>query len=112
MNREQVKELFQFIGSIYPSFIPDNQEKLTRKVDTWTRLMRKMDFERVMAKTEQHSLESKFHQTIADVAAYAPEKNEHLEKMRQWEKEAKKVPQHVKENFKKQLNQLLKDKAQ
>lgn len=111
MNREEVKELFQLIGSVYPMFIPDNKEQLTQKVNTWTRLMRNMDFERVMAKAEDHVQTNKYPPTIAEISAFAPEKNETLEKMKQWKREADQVPESVKEEFRQKLQQLMKEKS-
>lgn len=106
MNRDQVVQLFKEIKSVYPTF-----EVSTSKVNTWARMMRKMDFDRVMAKFDQHSLENKYPPTIAEIAAYAPEKNEHLEKMRQWEREAAQVSPEVKKEFARQMKKLFKDKA-
>ncbi|WP_051359540.1 replicative helicase loader/inhibitor [Paucisalibacillus globulus] len=106
MDRKQVIELFKLLKSVYPSF-----EVSTPKVDSWTRLMRKMDFVRVMEKAEQHSLENKFPPTIAEIAAYAPEKNEHLEKMRQWEIEAAQVPESTKLQFREQMIKLIQEKS-
>lgn len=106
MTREEVIELFKVIKSVYPTF-----EVSSTKVDTWARMMHKMDFKRVMAKAEHHTMENKFPPTIAEIAAYAPEKNNHLEKMKKWEREASNVPQEVKENFRRQMEQLFKDKA-
>jgi len=106
VERKQVVELFKFIRDIYPMF-----EVSSGKVNSWHRMMKKMDFERVMAKAEQHAAENKFPPTVAEIAAYAPEKNEHLEKMRQWEKEAAEVPQSVKDEFKLKMEQLFKEKS-
>jgi hypothetical protein len=111
MNRSEVKELFQIIGSVYPSFIPNDERFLTAKVNTWTNLMKDMDYKRVIAKAEEHARLNKFPPTIAEIAAYAPEKNEHLEKMKQWEKEAADVPQSVKNEFKRTMEQLFKEKG-
>lgn len=107
MEREHVVKLFKEIKNIYPTF-----EVSTEKVNTWARMMKKMDNNRVMAKLEEHSLVNKFPPTIAEISAYAPEKNEHLEKMRQWEKEAAKVPQSVKDDFRKQMKKLFQEKSQ
>lgn len=85
-------------------------EVTTEKVDSWTRLMKKMDFVRVMAKAEQHALENKFPPTIAEIAAFAPEKNEHLEKMKRWEQEAKQVPESTKQQFRDELKKLIQEK--
>lgn len=106
MTRDEVIQLFKFLKNIYPNF-----EVTSEKVDIWAKMMQKMDFKRVMARAEQHATESPFPPTIAEIAAYAPEKNVHLEQIRQWEKEAAQVPQHVKDKFKQQLENLLKDKA-
>jgi hypothetical protein len=106
VNRDQVIELFKLLKSVYPSF-----EVSTPKVDSWARLMKKMDFERVMEKAEHHSLENKFPPTIAEIAAYAPEKNEHLEKMRQWDEEAAQVSESTKLRFRQELQKLIQEKS-
>lgn len=111
MNREEVKEVFQVIASVYPTFMPDTKEMLKKKVDTWAWAMKDMDYERVMAKTHEHIQSNKFPPTIAEISAFAPPKNEHLEKVRQWEKEAAQVPDHVKQEFKRNLEKLIKDKS-
>jgi len=105
MNREQVKELFKLIKSVYPMF-----EVTSDKIDSWTRLMKKMDFERVMAKTEKHVQSNRFAPTIAEISAYPPEKNEHLEKMQRWKEEAAKVSPEKKKQFAKQMKQLIESK--
>ena len=116
MNRDQVKELFQLLISVYPRFKPDGKDEseananLSRKVDAWARLMRSMDYKRVMAKAEQHISENKFPPTVAEIAAYAPEKNENLEKIKRWEAEAKQVTPELKEQFRQEFQKLLKDK--
>lgn len=105
MNRDQVVELFKLIKSVYPNFDVDSH-----KVDTWTRLMKDMDYKRVMAKTEEHVQSNKFPPTIAEISAFAPPENETLKKMEQWEREAEQVPDEVKQRFAQNLNKLLKDK--
>lgn len=106
MNRDQVIELFKLLKSVYPNF-----EVSSEKVDAWTRLMKTMDFERVMIKAEKFVLENKFPPTVAEIAAYPPEKNKHLEKMRKWKKEASEVSPEVKENFRRELEKLFKEKT-
>src|SRR5690625_837874 len=107
MNREQVIELFKLIRDVYPNFEVD-----TQKVNTWTRLMKGMDFKRVMAKAEEHVQSNRFPPTIAEISAYAPEENKHLQKIKQWEREAGQVPDHVKQEFKSKLKQLIREKSQ
>jgi hypothetical protein len=105
MTRDEVKDLFKMISSMYPTF-----EVSTGKIDTWARMMRKMDFDRVMAKAEKHALENKFPPTIAEIAAFAPEENDHLEKMERWKEEAAQVPPELKQRFNQSIQQLLKEK--
>lgn len=105
MDREQVIQLFKLIKSVYPNFEVD-----TQKVDTWTRLMKDMDFKRVIAKAEEHVQTNKFPPTIAEISAFAPPKNNTLEKMKQWEREHEQVPDEVKQQFAEQLKHLIKDK--
>lgn len=106
MNRDQVKNLFKVLVKAYPSFEVDAE-----KVDIWTSIMKNMDYERVMARAQEHIQTNKFPPTIAEISAFAPKKDDTLEKMRQWEEEAKKVPTHVKQNFEKQIKKLFEDKA-
>ncbi|GEN30264.1 hypothetical protein HNQ35_000032 [Cerasibacillus quisquiliarum] len=107
MNREQVKQLFKFLVSIYPNF-----EVSSHKLDVWTRMMKDMDFNRVMAKAETYVTENRFPPTIADLSAYAPDENKHLEQMKQWKREAQQVPDEVKHRFRQQLLQLVQVKRQ
>lgn len=101
MERDQVVELFRLIKSFYPNF-----EVSSEKVDAWHRIMKKMDFDRVVAKLEQHAAEKPFPPTIAEIAAYAPEENKHLEQIQKWREEAAKVSPEVKERFRKELERL------
>ena len=111
MNREQVKKLFQLLGNTYPQFMPTTPEKLKDKINTWADIMKDMDYEHVIARARQHVQEHKFPPTIAEISAYAPKKDNTLEKMREWEREASKVPDHVKEDFRKRMKKLFEDKA-
>lgn len=106
MTRDEVIRLFKLLSDFYPNF-----EVSTEKVNNWTWAMKKMDFDRVMAKAQEHVQTNKFPPTIAELAAYAPEKNETLEKMRQWEKEAAQVSPEVKAKFAKGMQKLFKEKA-
>ena len=105
MNKAQVLEVFKVIKSVYPNF-DATQEKL----DVWSRVMRKMDFDRVMKKTEEHVVENKFPPSIAEISAYAPPKNDALDKMRKWEEEAARVPEETKRQFREQLQKLIEGK--
>jgi len=107
LNREQVIELFKFLKSVYPTF-----EVSSKKVDVWTKVMSNMDYDRVIKKAEGYVVENKYPPTIADLAAYAPPKNETLKKMERWEHEAEQVPDHVKKQFRDKLKQLIQEKSQ
>lgn len=61
--------------------------------------MKGMDFDRVMARAKEHVTTNKFPPTIAEISAYAPEKNEHLEKFERWKREAAQVPESKKREF-------------
>src|SRR5690625_5822708 len=73
--------------------------------------MRDMDYYRVMKRAEEYVVENKFPPTIADIAAYAPPKNETLKQMKQWRKEAEQVPTEVKLRFREKMKQLIEEKS-
>lgn len=106
MTREEVKDLFMMLKSVYPMF-----DISTDKVNTWYGLMRDMDFKRVMAKAEQHAQSNRFAPTVAEISGYAPTENTHLNKMREWEKEAANVRPEVKNEFKQKMQQLIRGKS-
>lgn len=106
MNREQVIELFKFVKSVYPTF-----EVSSKKVDVWTKVMRDMDYYRVMERAEEYVVENKFPPTIADIAAYAPPENETLKQMKEWRREAEQVPDEVKQRFYQKMKKLIQEKS-
>lgn len=91
MNREQTIELFKFLSDIYPTFLPDSKQELTRKVNTWSNLMKDQDFNRVMWKAEQYAKQNKFPPTVADLSERTDHtrNNDFLERVKKWEREAK-----------------------
>lgn len=106
MTKADVVKLFKFIKSIYPTF-----EVSQEKINIWSSVMKKMDFDRVMVRVNEHVTENKFPPTIAEIAAYPPEKNDHLDKMREWEQEAAKVPESTKQRFKQEMKKLIQEKS-
>ena len=90
MNRKQVLELFKFLNSVYPKFMPDAKEEQTYKVDTWTRLLRNQNPAKVMLRAERYALENKFPPTIADLSERITEAhgNDFLKKVEQWRVDA------------------------
>ncbi|SDO80301.1 replicative helicase loader/inhibitor [Halobacillus aidingensis] len=111
MDKAQVLKVFKVLQNAYPRFMPDNTEDAQEKLDTWTRMMRDMDFKRVMKKVEEHTVSNKFPPSIAEISAYAPKENESLKKMEQWEREAAEVPQETKDRFLAELNKLMEAKV-
>lgn len=85
MKREEVKEVFKLIKSVYPQFEVD-----TGKIDTWTRLMKDQNPAVVMRNAERYVLEQKFPPTIADIRETKLEahSNDFLKKVAQWEGDA------------------------
>lgn len=106
MNRSEVIELFKMLKDVYPNF-----EVSTQKVNTWSRLTKDMDYKRVVRKTEEHISSNKFPPTIAEIAAYAPEENKVLKQMEEWKREADKVPESTKEEFRRKMQELIKEKS-
>ncbi|CEI81266.1 Loader and inhibitor of phage G40P [Oceanobacillus oncorhynchi] len=106
MTKAEVLELFKLIKSIYPNF-----EVTQEKIDMWADVMKGMDFDRVMARAKEHVTTNKFPPTIAEISAYAPEKNEHLEKFERWKREAAQVPESKKREFYEAVKKLVEDKS-
>lgn len=99
--------MFKLIKSVYPNFEVDQT-----KVDTWSNVMKGQDYDRVIIKLQEHMKANKFPPTIAEISAYAPKRNEHLEKMKMWKQEASKVPEETKQQFRDKLMQLIREKSQ
>lgn len=111
MNKVQVFEVFKVIQSMYPRFMPDEVEDQQKKLDVWAKLMRDMDYDRVMKKTEEHITESKFPPTLAEITAYAPEEDNNQKQLEEWRKEAAKVSQETKDRFQNELRKLTEAKT-
>lgn len=101
MERNQALEILETINELYPQF-----ELTDRKVKIMLLQLEKMDYDRVMARLNEHIVNSPFPPTLAEIAAYAPEENKHLEQIQKWREEAAKVSPEVKERFRKELERL------
>lgn len=101
MERNQALEILETINELYPQF-----ELTDRKVKIMLPQLEKMDYDRVMARLNEHIVNSPFPPTLAEIAAYAPPKNEHLEQIQKWREEAAKVSPEVKERFRKEFEKL------
>lgn len=105
MERNQAIEILETINELYPRF-----ELTERKIEIMVPQLEKMDYPRVMARLNEHIVNNSFPPTLAEIAAYAPPKNETLEKMKQWKKEAAEVPLEVKEKFREEMKKLFEEK--
>ncbi|HLR58878.1 MAG TPA: replicative helicase loader/inhibitor [Pseudogracilibacillus sp.] len=106
MNKEQVLNILEAIQTNYHNFEVDE-----KKLNFWAFAMKKMDYELVSKKLMIHVVESKFPPSIAELSAYPPEKNNHLEEMESWKKEAAKVPESKKQEFREQMQNLIRAKT-
>jgi hypothetical protein len=107
MNKVEAIEVLESISELYPGRF----ELTERKVRILLPKLLEMDFERVMAKLSDYAAEKPYPPTIAEIAAYAPENNEHLAEMRKWEQEAAQVPEETKRQFREQLKKLIQEKS-
>ncbi|TGB04708.1 replicative helicase loader/inhibitor [Halobacillus salinus] len=107
MDKKQVLQVFKVIQSVYPRFMPEDTQEQQNKLDTWALMMKDMDYERVMKRTQEHVVGNKFPPTIAEISAYPTEKNKSIEKMNQWKREAEQVPQETKDRFQRELQKLV-----
>lgn len=85
MNREQTKEVFKIIKSVYPTF-----EVSSEKLDVWSKLLREQDYEAVINNTEGYVLNNKFPPTITDIREKKVESRNRsfIDKVKQWEADA------------------------
>lgn len=105
MNQNQAVDVLESIDEIYPKF-----ELTEKKVKILLPKLMEMDYDRVMKRLADHAAEKPFPPTLAEIAAYAPAKNEHLEKMKRWEEEASKVSPEKKARVAAELQELLRSK--
>lgn len=107
MTYEEAIEVLETISELYP-----NKFELTeRKARILIPKLKEMDVTRVLERLADFAAEHPFPPTISEIAAYPPEKNEHLGKMKEWEKEAANVPEDLKHQFRDKLNELVKEKS-
>ena len=103
MNKKEAAEILDTISHLYP-----DRFKLTEPLAKfWIVELMEMDHKRVMQKLRAHVVTNKYVPTLADIAAFGAEKNKTFEQMDQWDKEAEKVPKHVKQKFANELSGLL-----
>jgi hypothetical protein len=85
VTRDEVKEVFKVISSVYSQF-----EVTKEKVDVWYRLLKEQNPAVVMRNTERYVLENKFPPTIADLREKVHESYQStiLDQIKEWEANA------------------------
>lgn len=107
MNANQAFDVLDTIAELYPKYVITK-----RKVNILLPQLKQMDYSNVLEKLSAYVAEHPYPPTLAEIAAYPPATNIHLEQMRQWKKEAAQVPEETKHQFKQQLDTLFKGMSQ
>lgn len=107
MNANQAFDVLDTIAELYPKFVITK-----RKVDILLPQLKQMDYNNVLEKLSAYAVACPYPPTLAEIAAYPPATNNHLEQMRQWQKEASQVTEETKRQFKQQLDTLFKGMSQ
>ncbi|ASK64205.1 hypothetical protein CFK37_19665 [Virgibacillus phasianinus] len=106
MNQQEAIHVLETIGDIYPKF-----EVSKQKAHLLIQQLIQMDYDLVMEKLSAYVGAHAFAPTLAEIAAYPPVCNDHLENITRWRAEAATVPTEVKRAFHQKLTKLLKDKT-
>src|SRR5699024_1665631 len=105
MTNQEALEVLKTINEMYPRF---NLTK--RKAAMLIPNLKPMDYDGVMANLSAYVMDSPYPPLLSEIAAYPDEGESMLEKMEEWQAEAEKVPQEVKDNFRKEMQRLLQQK--
>lgn len=106
MTYEEAVDVLQAITEVYPK-----PEISKRKAKLLIPRLQEMDYHGVMHNLSIHAVSNSFAPTIAEIASYPIEENLHLEEMKRWQEEAAKVPEEIKEEFRRALDKLVKEKS-
>ena len=106
MTREEAINVLETIRDIYPKY-----EVSRKKAQLLIPQLLQMDHALVLEKLSAYVATRPFAPTLAEIAAYPVESNDHLEKIKLWRTEAARVPAEVKQNFHQQMVKLLKEKT-
>lgn len=106
MNRMEAVDVLRTIAALYPKFhVTDRLGKI------WIPQLEKMDYAGVMDNLSTFAAYHPYPPTLAEIASYLPEPNRLEEKMKVWEEEAQKVPESLKEHFRKEFEKLMEELA-
>ncbi|GAK01486.1 hypothetical protein [Geomicrobium sp. JCM 19055] len=106
MTEEQALYIMESISDVYPRF-----ELSEKKIEFMIPGLLKMEYTKVVDNLKRHVAEKPFPPTLSEIAAYPSAENDTLAKMEQWEQEAANVPQETKDQFRKELQRLMKEKG-
>ncbi|WP_431803303.1 hypothetical protein [Halobacillus andaensis] len=104
MKYEEAAEVLETIEELFPEKFVITE----RKIAVFIPELMKMDFASVMDKLFGYAARYPFPPTLADIASYPPKPNDYLEKKKQWDEEAAKVPEETKRLFEEKFEALLK----
>jgi hypothetical protein len=105
MTKEEALEILKTINEMYPRF---NLTK--RKAMLLIPNLQKMDYDGVMENLSAFVMDNPYPPMLSEIAAYAEDGDSALAEMETWQEEAKKVSPEVKERFREQFEQLVKQK--
>lgn len=106
MNKKEEIHVLEMMQDFYPKY---NLSK--EKAKMLIPALLPMEYERVMEKLAAFVASHPYAPTIAEIAAYPPVRNEQLDEVSVWKKEAANVPEEIKRVFHLKMSELLQDKA-
>lgn len=106
MTKHEAIKVLEMIKTMYPK-----ADMPKAKIHMLIPVLEKMDYNGVMENLSKHVARSPFAPTIQEIAAYPSRDNRLAAKMAKWREEAARVPQETREEFWKQMNELLRGKG-
>jgi hypothetical protein len=89
MTGDQTYSILKHIAAAYPRF-----EITEQRLEVWHEYLQNMPYEQVLAKVKHHIASEKFPPSIAEISVQPRQKNEFLEELKEWERDAKYNPKH------------------
>ncbi|MGD6976105.1 replicative helicase loader/inhibitor [Bacillus altitudinis] len=89
MTKDQAMAILTRIAAAYPRFELSTDAIGKERIRLWLEHLTALPYEPVLKKIDQHISEKRFPPVIAEIQVHQQEKNEFLEKQKEWEKNAK-----------------------
>ncbi|MBU8728224.1 replicative helicase loader/inhibitor [Bacillus pumilus] len=89
MTKDQAMAILTRIAAAYPRFELSTDAIGKERIRLWLEHLTALPYEPVLKKIDQHIAEKRFPPAIAEIQVHQQEKNEFLEKQKEWEKNAK-----------------------